>query len=695
MHPLSQIIAVAILTTLPVHARAGVFDCTGDCNANRAVTVDELITAVSIALGERPLGDCAAADASADGSVTVDEILVAVNAALVGCPAPGELAEGIQFIPESSDIAGDRSLLLRVGNELIFNDGSETPIQALDLTTRHIRPLVRHMSIPIGIAVRGDFAYWTESRNGIAPSGCVGTGVLRYLQRTSLSQRTTTQLARVDACSDTTGDVVLSATHAYWVASTVSPPHFMLMRTPLGGGTSEVVYASSDTFMKLAGDATHVYWMHRPNGPEANTQVLRMAFAGGSPEIVVDGLPMLIEPQGAFGLGEGVVVVARPLPEGGWDLLSVPATGGDESVLARLDVPPTAVTVHLGKALWTDATALHAVALGGGPVETLVRDLAGPLRLEPLADGVVWSETICCAHAQKGNVRAWRGDGTVVDVAVGVDAPGPLAVDGTRVYWGEGGPIGSVEGFGRIVERDIGGGDERVLASGSSVTLPVMASDGVYVYYVDRFRIERVDLHGGLPETWVQQEFYVDAVATDATRLFWLVAPFGDLRSMPLAGGPVTTLAAGSGMAQRLRVANGFAYWGEGSATIRRVPIDGGSVETVVTDVGFLSDLAVDGDTVYFTEQDRGAVRRVRVGAAPEVFGSFMTYSWSVLALNGGAAYWLDQEKLYRRGKSADVPRVIVDGIRTPSFPLPGIIADEEAVYWTEVGEGRIRAHVP
>lgn len=49
------------------------------------VTVDELLTMVSIALGNAPLGDCAAGNSNSDGAITVDEILAAVNHALNGC----------------------------------------------------------------------------------------------------------------------------------------------------------------------------------------------------------------------------------------------------------------------------------------------------------------------------------------------------------------------------------------------------------------------------------------------------------------------------------------------------------------------------------------------------------------------------------------------------------------------------------
>jgi hypothetical protein len=73
------------LTATPTPTQAPTA-CTGDCNDDLQVTVDEVLTAVNIALGNVQLLNCEAADVNHDGQVTVDEILTAVNNALNGCP---------------------------------------------------------------------------------------------------------------------------------------------------------------------------------------------------------------------------------------------------------------------------------------------------------------------------------------------------------------------------------------------------------------------------------------------------------------------------------------------------------------------------------------------------------------------------------------------------------------------------------
>jgi subtilisin-like proprotein convertase family protein len=62
--------------------------CVGDCNSDNAVTIDEIIRGVNIALGSAELSTCAPFDANGDGAVTIDELVRAVNYALTGCPAP-------------------------------------------------------------------------------------------------------------------------------------------------------------------------------------------------------------------------------------------------------------------------------------------------------------------------------------------------------------------------------------------------------------------------------------------------------------------------------------------------------------------------------------------------------------------------------------------------------------------------------
>ena len=64
---------------------AGSIACVGDCNTNNAVTVDELMVMINVALGTLETSRCPSGDADEDGQITIAEIIQAVNNALNGC----------------------------------------------------------------------------------------------------------------------------------------------------------------------------------------------------------------------------------------------------------------------------------------------------------------------------------------------------------------------------------------------------------------------------------------------------------------------------------------------------------------------------------------------------------------------------------------------------------------------------------
>jgi len=59
--------------------------CPGDCDFGGAVTVDELITGINVALGTATYAHCVGMDTSGDGEVSVDELVAVINLALAGC----------------------------------------------------------------------------------------------------------------------------------------------------------------------------------------------------------------------------------------------------------------------------------------------------------------------------------------------------------------------------------------------------------------------------------------------------------------------------------------------------------------------------------------------------------------------------------------------------------------------------------
>lgn len=63
-------------------------ECTGDCNSNGIVGVDEIVTMIDISLGVDLVSQCLPGDRNGNGSIQINELIVAVNNAVNGCTAP-------------------------------------------------------------------------------------------------------------------------------------------------------------------------------------------------------------------------------------------------------------------------------------------------------------------------------------------------------------------------------------------------------------------------------------------------------------------------------------------------------------------------------------------------------------------------------------------------------------------------------
>lgn len=83
---MAALLAAAVLGG-PRFAAAAPSTCPSDCNGDFEVTVNELVLAVTIALGDAELTACPRADRNGDGEIEIGELIAAVSAALDGCPA--------------------------------------------------------------------------------------------------------------------------------------------------------------------------------------------------------------------------------------------------------------------------------------------------------------------------------------------------------------------------------------------------------------------------------------------------------------------------------------------------------------------------------------------------------------------------------------------------------------------------------
>jgi hypothetical protein len=83
----------------PTPTLAPTAGCAGDCDGSGAVTVNEIVALLNVALGRAPVSLCEAGDADVNGAITIDEVLAAVSGALGGCglTAPQHPPVGMQI----------------------------------------------------------------------------------------------------------------------------------------------------------------------------------------------------------------------------------------------------------------------------------------------------------------------------------------------------------------------------------------------------------------------------------------------------------------------------------------------------------------------------------------------------------------------------------------------------------------------
>lgn len=179
-------VTLAALTALLLTTGAAKAQCTGDCNADGRVTVDELVTLVGAALGPGSATTCAAGDSNLDDRIGRGEIIAAAGDALTGCSlrrtydfragaqgweaifadyAPGmepglELEEGLLPLPAELELPGSGYLLSG------FN-------QSDDLFMGLVRRLTTADGIEPGRAYALDYTIVVASA---APSFCPGIG---------------------------------------------------------------------------------------------------------------------------------------------------------------------------------------------------------------------------------------------------------------------------------------------------------------------------------------------------------------------------------------------------------------------------------------------------------------------------------------------------------------------------------------
>jgi hypothetical protein len=172
-------------------------------------------------------------------------------------------------------------------------------------------------------------------------------------------------------------------------------------------------------------------------------------------------------------------------------------------------------------------------------------------------------------------------------------------------------------------------------------------------------------------------------LAVDSANVYWNSQ--GSALSVPLGGGAVTTLAAGSGFGNGgLALANGTVYWTT-QGSLCALPAAGGLVTTLVSTAswsGTPTQIAADAANVYF--YSRAGVQQVPVGGGGVVALTSNAYAGNGVAVDASNVYFTgvaygNEGVFFMPIGGGTVTTLAVDD-ESPT----NIAVDANAVYWTD-----------
>ena len=296
----------------------------------------------------------------------------------------------------------------------------------------------------------------------------------------------------------------------------------------------------------------------------------------------------------------------------------------ERTVLARLH-KPRSIVLEAGSAYVTDAIGgdkasneildVVRVPLGGGEPTRLAKSqrINGAL-LVGKGDLFFTSISDVKGEDRISKIPIGRGGGpaTVATRAM-IQADPALATDGTSLFYFSL-PAGADEKHADVMRAPIAGGKATKIASADrTVRVLFIAADKENVYWPEPGRLVKAPVTGGAV-TEIAKVVYAWAAASDGMHLYRTDSPgesMGAIMRVPIAGGSPESLATGFSFPVALAVDAKSVYFVNFDAedgAVLRVPKTGGTVTTLVTGQKHPSRLAIDDKSVYWISVGEGTV---------------------------------------------------------------------------------------
>jgi hypothetical protein len=548
--------------------------------------------------------------------------------------------------------------LTTVNGTLYWSESGEDALKSAPIAGGTATVLATKMLNPDGIAFSGTDVIWLDDRIPMGGGVCpVSNYPIRYLKRTTQGGATTV-LGTGPACRGGASDVIVIGTSAFWVSSTVTPDTWFLYSASLSGGAATTVRTTGTPIVALRSNGGTLYWMES-FFPATKATIFSTVPGSGTINTVASGFSC---DTNTFAVDNNAVYYATPIfpptmppTETLW---AQALAGGPPTQLSAAISPPVKLLSSGGSVVWLDSTDVSAVPTGGGTITKLATVTNLPLDI--LSDGtnVLWTEVT--NNLQQGETGVIRSvplaGGTVTTVYQGGDAPRQLAIDpSAQLNWTEGGSVGMTEGFARIARMS--NGSAQTVVAGINSDAAQLAATPASLLIADQWRIKSVPLTGGVVATIAAPlSGVIGGLTTDGTSVYW-----DDITSQvskaSVAGGPVTVLVAqnasgNAGPGGAIRISpDGTLFWAAESSVQPMPPMSilsvpsattSTSVNVVAPNVAGLTDFAVDNSKVYIaTSASVGPITTVPVtGGSPTTLTS-TNAPVAQLALDGSTLYWL------------------------------------------------------